>query len=369
MPHGGLASVDALAVLRRTVGLPVTYWDPEYFKAHVGNVNNLGGNTFPPNGTGEYALNARSILQRVVNPNGVSFASGDWAFYSPTHDAMFDNYEGGDLPLSTARFNGLTCQIWARAYGDVRGQYPDPSKAASMLQLQDSDAVYVEPGEAYSLPLTVNNDLAFNAMTLILHYNEAKVEVLDIRSDIPGMLYSIQDGTIRATYASLQNTQFYYRGDALIEIKLRTIGEVTRQDELFTLSGLTEFADEKANLIPWFDLSVNSITGKSEELPVGIVDTDNASSGISLEAFPNPFRSELNLVFDLEMPSEVSISIVNAQGRRVAEIGSEHYSAGRHQLVLEARNYDLEPGLYFIRMTMDDGIRTHQEVKRVVYMR
>lgn len=359
LPHGGIASVDALAVLRRVVDLPVTYWDPPYFMAHVGNVTDLDESTFPP-GNPAYSDNARRILQRVVNPSGVSFDAGDWAFYSPLHDAMFDNENS-----NTSRFYGLTCQIWARAYGDVRGQYPDPSKATGNLQVLNDDVVYVEPGEEFTLPLRVTHNLEFNAMTLIMQYDEGKAEVLDIQADMPGMLYSIQDGTIRVSFASLNNTQYYVKGDALIEINLRTVSEVHGDDELFTISSLTEFADEKANLISWFELAISNVDNTGE-VPVNVVDVGDA--GLRFEAYPNPFRSELNLVFELQESADVEISVMNAQGARIAVISNESFFSGRHQLLLDANEYGVQPGVYFISIRIKGANHTHHEVKRVIYM-
>jgi hypothetical protein len=184
---------------------------------------------------------------------------------------------------------------------------------------------------------------------------------------MPGMLSNIDDGTIRASFASLQSTQHFSRGDALVHFKLRLIGDTSADDVVFTMSSLTEFADEDANIIPWFDVSVPGITGKAEEVPVSIVEP-SSESDVSLEAFPNPFRNELNLVFDLPAPSDVHIMIMNAQGARVAEISKQQYEAGRHKLVYEARDHSLQPGIYFVRMTVDDGNRTYQEVRRVVHM-
>lgn len=67
--------------------------------------------------------------------------------------------------------------------------------------------------------------------------------------------------------------------------------------------------------------------------------------------------------------SIVAIMLMNAQGARVAQIDMQTRKPGRNEIRLSAGDYSPEPGLYFVRMSVDDGSRIHNLVKRVVYMR
>src|SRR5204863_210391 len=66
--------------------------------------------------------------------------------------------------------------------------------------------------------------------------------------------------------------------------------------------------------------------------------------------FPNPFRNGTHLDFALPEPSRVRLTILDAQGRAVAEIEDGVLVAGRHQRVWNGRDRSGSPapaGLYF----------------------
>jgi endonuclease/exonuclease/phosphatase family metal-dependent hydrolase len=64
---------------------------------------------------------------------------------------------------------------------------------------------------------------------------------------------------------------------------------------------------------------------------------------------PNPFRGTALFGFDLPEAAPVSLAIFDAGGRRVAELASGEYPAGRHQVRWTAEGRALHAGLYFAR--------------------
>lgn len=72
----------------------------------------------------------------------------------------------------------------------------------------------------------------------------------------------------------------------------------------------------------------------------------------------NPFRNAVDLRFDLDQPERVRIIILDVQGRRVRDLLSADLPAGPHQVTWGGRNENLQPvppGVYFVRLTTDDG--------------
>lgn len=69
---------------------------------------------------------------------------------------------------------------------------------------------------------------------------------------------------------------------------------------------------------------------------------------------PNPFAARTAIEFFLVAPEEVSLSVYDIKGARVAELAAGSYAAGRHQLEWDGRGSDgsqLGSGIYFVKLT------------------
>jgi hypothetical protein len=72
------------------------------------------------------------------------------------------------------------------------------------------------------------------------------------------------------------------------------------------------------------------------------------SSFILQPAYPNPFNSFTNIRFDLPVNSDVSITVFDLNGRSVATLLDEHFTAGNHSLTWDAKDYT--NGMYLCKM-------------------
>ncbi len=70
--------------------------------------------------------------------------------------------------------------------------------------------------------------------------------------------------------------------------------------------------------------------------------------------YPNPFNPSTTITFDLPRQSEVTIKVFDLLGNEVETIISKKYSAGRHKLEWNARNYS--SGIYLYKLTADNYI-------------
>jgi hypothetical protein len=69
--------------------------------------------------------------------------------------------------------------------------------------------------------------------------------------------------------------------------------------------------------------------------------------------YPNPFNPETTISFTLPEAMQVTLSVYDLQGRRVAELLSEPMSAGSHQIRWNAGDYP--SGAYFYRINTRSG--------------
>jgi hypothetical protein len=373
LPHSGIGAVDALAILQNSVPPAHSAYNPKAFIDHVANVWRGVTPFNPTTGPPHNALDARYVLQRRVNIIDF-FDAGDWAFYAEAEGIAFDNfigesYQNGTVTPERARiaYNLEFCKldILVRAFGDVVGNLNLSAQTKSADHIHSEDVTEVEEGEIFELPLIVSKDVSFNATTIDLMYDRTLVEIMEVHSFVPEAFHKVQSDQVMLAWAGL-SPHMADAGDTLLVLTMRTLGPVSAHDIVFMKGNEMEFVDEDLSSIPGVGLLVSRIATGTEEV-VGIIAPE--MGGIALEVFPNPFRNELNLGFNLEVTSDVHIMLINAMGARVADFGRQNREPGRHEITLSARDYSLEPGLYFVRMTVDDGSQVHYLVKRVVYMR
>ncbi len=84
---------------------------------------------------------------------------------------------------------------------------------------------------------------------------------------------------------------------------------------------------------------------------------DEIPEGMHLEgAWPNPFSGEVQLAFRTDRPVRARLEVVDVLGRTVYSRPPEAFGAGEHAMSIRP---DLPPGMYFSRLFLNDGERTH----------
>ena len=84
---------------------------------------------------------------------------------------------------------------------------------------------------------------------------------------------------------------------------------------------------------------------------------DEIPEGMRLEgAYPNPFSGEVRLAFRTDRPVRARLEVVDVLGRTVYVHSPEAFGTGEHTLSIRP---ELPPGMYFSRLFLEDGKRTH----------
>ena len=91
--------------------------------------------------------------------------------------------------------------------------------------------------------------------------------------------------------------------------------------------------------------------------PTSAEQADEIPEGMRLEgAYPNPFSGEVRLAFRTDRPVRVRLEVVDMLGRTVYVHSPEAFGTGEHTLSMHP---ELPPGMYFSRLFLEDGKRTH----------
>ena len=107
---------------------------------------------------------------------------------------------------------------------------------------------------------------------------------------------------------------------------------------------VTNYGVDAGDYFDWDDPSF------SEPLPLGNPSAiKNTPSPVAekfelYQNYPNPFNPTTNISFQLPQASQVSLIVYDMNGRKVADLASDFYSAGRHVVSFDASN--LSSGVY-----------------------
>lgn len=134
------------------------------------------------------------------------------------------------------------------------------------------------------------------------------------------------------------------------------------------IPGYTQFETYNITVNP-SDTSINNLNF--------VVDTNDVGLGIyidhtifvplvngkfmEVQVFPNPFSENVNIEFTLEESANVSVDIIDAIGKNVANVCNESQSKGKHTFDFKDK---LQAGIYFVKISVDSTVYVKKIVKK-----
>ncbi|MFQ5569298.1 MAG: T9SS type A sorting domain-containing protein, partial [Rhodothermales bacterium] len=85
-------------------------------------------------------------------------------------------------------------------------------------------------------------------------------------------------------------------------------------------------------------------------------ESDLPTDFVLFQNFPNPFNPTTAISFNLSRTSQVTLTIYNGVGQRVATLADRRYGTGTYVLHFDATG--LPSGVYFYRLETDGGTTT-----------
>lgn len=76
------------------------------------------------------------------------------------------------------------------------------------------------------------------------------------------------------------------------------------------------------------------------------------------ECQPNPVSDKATITFTMQVAAPVTLHLVDMDGRIVATLANEQFPAGKHDVVLNTREYDLSSSMYYYVMQAPGFIAT-----------
>jgi len=117
------------------------------------------------------------------------------------------------------------------------------------------------------------------------------------------------------------------------------------------------------------DLSEDEYWGIAPDMGAyeyGLVNTEEfkiENVKCKINAYPNPFNPETNIVFEMSADSNVLIEIYNIKGQKVTTLVNDHYKAGSHKITWNAVGQS--SGVYLLRFNTAET----SEMKKLILLK
>jgi hypothetical protein len=100
----------------------------------------------------------------------------------------------------------------------------------------------------------------------------------------------------------------------------------------------------------------NECTDTSNCLEFTIETADNylQLTDYKISIHPNPFKEEVTIAYSIPKGNHVEIDLVNALGVKISTLYSGKILQNSNQLTVTKSNFELSPGVYFIRFNVND---------------
>lgn len=304
-PEGGIELSDAFLVMLHMFNM-YPFDEIQFLAADVNGSNTITWS--------DYLL----ILIGYLN-QGNPFPVGPWVFESistpiPVDSRTFVSTGGGS------------------SSGDVNGSLvPDPKGTPIFIDNPIVNLV-TDPAQSVEFNISGGQDLQLAGMHLSLEIPE-EIELLDIESPIQAANIFVEENHINVTWLD-ESMQGYNveAGESLIVLKTR-VKKPSRNAATYSLK-----LGDNSHFI---NTSGELIRGVSLIMPT--LDLQFAAN-IGAGAFPNPFKEQLTIEYQIRKEGNVCIELYDHAGRMVREIENAYRTEGTYQVTVDGRA--LLPGIY-----------------------
>jgi len=216
----------------------------------------------------------------------------------------------------------------------------------------------VEPGEEFTLPLSISNVSGVYALQMFIDYNPEFLEALNVESLLQEMnaTYKIdqEKGLIKIAFAGIES----------LESDMTIANIVFKASDEFT-TGITTPVTAKFFMANETDLTWNVTNGSVSinGFATGFED-EFAENNSLLFCYPNPFTDNLNINYTVLVDGDnVFIAIYDMYGQEVAEVVNGKHDSASYFLSwngTDQKGMKLPNGTYFIRMISGNKVETQK---------
>ncbi|MEO8665525.1 MAG: choice-of-anchor B family protein [Ignavibacteria bacterium] len=85
--------------------------------------------------------------------------------------------------------------------------------------------------------------------------------------------------------------------------------------------------------------------------------------------YPNPFNPSTGIRFTIKENSFVKLSVINMQGKVVADVINDRRDGGAYEITFDANRYNLSSGTYFYKLQVEGNTNKFSETKKMILIK
>ncbi len=257
--------------------------------------------------------------------NGEDFKAGKWAFLTR------------EIDLTKSEKNTTTdimsCNGDANGGGDFE---PGVKNKSINPKLNYAGTISISNSDYYEIPINYAEIESVGGFAMVFNYSD-DVVIEGITSQVKNINYSYENGELRVSWINTNlGVNTLDRNASLFTIQARVSG-APADKHLFSI------ADE-SNII---DINGKRIDGAKLTMPQFIEEIEMSELK---NIYPNPVREHAKIEYKLAVVSDVSLTLYNSNGQKIAELLKAVQSAGMHFVDLNVNNFNLANGTYIYRL-------------------
>jgi hypothetical protein len=282
--------------------------------------------------------------------------------------SLVDRFVYGGVPVDLQSTGGVDSVLFALATTSTTGFLPvntneERGQGGFVFTLKPKD------NAVSGARIMAQANIRFDGVPLVTNVDSLRIDALPPTSQVTSVqLVDATNARVRwsgqddAQGTGVRTYDLYVRRDA--EPYRLALAEVTGTEAVLPLSRGSQYGfysrarDNTLNLQPppAGDQAVIALPG--------VVDAaeSNVPRVFALyQNVPNPFRGQSVIRFDLPREADATLEIYNVAGRRVTTLlGGKRFPAGRHQAMVDGR--DFPAGVYFYRLRAGDQVSSRKLV-------
>jgi hypothetical protein len=213
----------------------------------------------------------------------------------------------------------------------------------------DSSFSYTYPADNYSTPYYLFTeealDVAENNSLLRLAINPYYQASSFLYNDF----YNITSSSTEDGYQALLETDDGYGNTRSYELVFNMDGYVSH----YQTGNSSMYSGSTINI----DLTWDDLVGNEDEIDIFPV--------ASLQCYPNPFKSQLNIDYSFPKNTGTAITVYNIMGQKVKELTSGQQGKGKHSITWDGRDSNGKPvakGIYLIGLKSGDKLLVSRKI-------
>lgn len=114
-----------------------------------------------------------------------------------------------------------------------------------------------------------------------------------------------------------------------------------------------------------YTVQISNSCGNSTSDPISwsVTSAQTFDPSIGFRVYPNPYKGQTNIYYQLSQSSNVSLEVYNMVGQLVHTFVNSKQAAGKYSYEFSASKFNMTAGSYMVKLTVNDKIYTAQIVE------